>query len=63
MAIGLTPEQAHGSLRLTHGESTTEEDVAYVEKLAGIVERRNMSPLWEDFLKAEERSEECSIVK
>ena len=63
MAIGLTHEQAHGSLRLTLGESTTEEDVAYgVEKLAGIVERRrNMSPLWEDFLKAEERSEKNAL--
>ena len=63
MAIGLTHEQAHGSLRLTLGESTTEEDVAYVvEKLAGIVERRrNMSPLWEDFLKAKERSEKNAL--
>lgn len=57
MAIGLSHEMAHGSLRLTLGESTTEEDIHYVvEKLSGIVERRrNMSPLWEDFIKAQER--------
>ncbi|WMI71180.1 cysteine desulfurase NifS [Aminobacterium sp. MB27-C1] len=58
MAIGLSHEQAHGSLRLSLGESTTKEDIDYVvEKLIGIVERRrNMSPLWEDFIKAQERS-------
>lgn len=58
MAIGLSHEQAHGSLRLSLGESTTKEDIDYVvEKLVGIVERRrNMSPLWEDFIKAQERS-------
>lgn len=54
MAIGLTHEQAHGSLRMTLGEETTEEDIRYVlSTLPGIVERRRaMSPLWEDFLKS-----------
>jgi len=47
MAIGLPHEIAHGSLRLTLGKQTTEEDVDYVlEKLPPIVERlRAMSPL------------------
>lgn len=53
MAIGLSHELAHGSLRLTLGEETTEDDIKYVlETLPGIVERRRaMSPLWEDYLK------------
>lgn len=53
LAIGLPHEIAHGSLRLTLGENSTEEDVDYVLKvIPPIIERlRNMSPLWEDFLK------------
>ncbi len=53
MAIGLSHEQAHGSLRMTLGGETSEEDIRYVlSVLPGIVERRRaMSPLWEDFLK------------
>lgn len=49
MAIGLPHEIAHGSLRLTIGDFTTEEDIDYtVEKLIGIVNRlREMSPLYE----------------
>ncbi len=40
MAIGLSPELAHGSLRLTIGAGTTETDVDYVmEKLPAIVKR------------------------
>jgi len=56
MAIGLSHEQAHGSLRMTLGEETTEEDIHYVlSVLPKIVERRrDMSPLWEDFLKGME---------
>ena len=48
LAIGLKPEEVHGSLRLTLGRYTTKEDVSYVvENLTGIVkELRNMSPLW-----------------
>ncbi|MGL5151084.1 MAG: cysteine desulfurase NifS [Clostridium sp.] len=53
LAIGLPHEIAHGSLRLTLGEGSTEEDVDYViDVVPPIIERlRNMSPLWEDFLK------------
>lgn len=49
MAIGLDHETAHGSLRLTLGDFTTEEDIDYViEKLPPIVDRlRQMSPLYE----------------
>ena len=57
LAIGLPHEKAHGSLRLTLGDGSTEEDVKYVlEVLPPIIERlRNMSPLWEDFIKKGER--------
>lgn len=53
LAIGLPHELAHGSLRLTLGDGSTEEDVDYViEVVPPIIERlRNMSPLWEDYLK------------
>lgn len=48
LAIGLKPEQAHGSLRLTVGRMTTEEDINYVNgvipEVVGTL--RNMSPLW-----------------
>jgi cysteine desulfurase len=48
LAIGLPHEIAHGSLRLTLGLDTTEEDIDYVlEKLPGIVQvLRDMSPLY-----------------
>jgi len=47
-AIGLKPEEVHGSLRLTLGKGNTEEDVSYVAGvLPDIVEKlRKMSPLW-----------------
>jgi len=46
-AIGLKAEEAHGSLRVSMGRFTTEEDVDYfLEKLPGVIERlRKMSPL------------------
>ncbi len=49
LSIGLVHEIAHGSLRLTLGASTTEEDVDYtVNQLVSIVDRlRKMSPLYE----------------
>ena len=55
MSLGLTHEIAHGSLRLSLSDYTTKDDIDYViEKLPPIVERlRNMSPLYEDFLKGE----------
>lgn len=48
LAMGIPHEVAHGSLRMTVGVSTTEEDTAYVaESLGEIVDRlRAMSPLW-----------------
>ena len=53
LAIGLPHELAHGSLRLTLGAGSTQEDVDYVlEVTPPIIERlRNMSPLWDDFIK------------
>lgn len=53
LAIGLPYEIAHGSLRLTINEEITKEDIDYVvENLKAIIERlRNMSPLYEDFIK------------
>ena len=53
LAIGLPHEIAHGSLRLTLSEETTKEDIDYVvDALKDIVEKlRNMSPLYEDFIK------------
>lgn len=57
LAIGLPHERAHGSLRLTIGDGTTEEDIDYViEVVPPIIQRlRDMSPLWEDYLKKGER--------
>lgn len=53
LAIGLPHEIAHGSLRLSVGEDTTEEEVDYVLKaIPPIIERlRMMSPLYEEVLK------------
>ncbi len=53
LAIGLPHEIAHGSLRLTLSEETTKEEIDYVvDCLKEIVQNlRNMSPLYEDFLK------------
>ena len=59
LAIGLPHETAHGSLRLTLNEEITKEDIDYVtDSLKEIVaELRSMSPLYEDFKKAEERAQ------
>ena len=53
LAIGLSHEIAHGSVRFTLSEDTTEEDIDYtVDTLKDIVGRlRSMSPLYEDFVK------------
>ena len=53
LAIGLPHEIAHGSLRLTLSEETTLEDIDFtVDQLKKIVARlREMSPLYEDFVK------------
>ncbi|MBU4562469.1 aminotransferase class V-fold PLP-dependent enzyme, partial [bacterium] len=52
LAIGLPPEIAHGSLRLTLGKDNTEEEIDYViDILPGIIEKlRALSPFqgnWE----------------
>ena len=49
LAIGLPHEIAHGSLRLSIGEDTTDEEIEYViSSLPPIIERlRTMSPLYE----------------
>ena len=48
LALGLDPAEAHGSIRLTLGRSSSKEDVEYVSNvLPDIVQNlRNMSPLW-----------------
>lgn len=58
LAIGVPHELAHGSLRLTLGEKTTEEDIDYVLKvLPPIIQRlRNMSPLWDEFIKKQDKA-------
>ncbi len=57
LATGLKHEEAHGSVRLTLGLDTKEEDVDYViEKLPSIIERlRSMSPLYADYVCTKER--------
>lgn len=53
MAIGLPHEIAHGSLRLTIGDFTTEDDIDYIiEHLPAVIERlRSMSPLYDQAMK------------
>ncbi|MDR2529268.1 MAG: cysteine desulfurase NifS [Synergistaceae bacterium] len=48
MALGLTHEEAHGSLRLTLGRGTSDAQIDYVlDVLPQIVaKRREMSPIW-----------------
>lgn len=48
MAIGLSHEVSHGSLRVTLGRFNTEEEVNYIiETLPKVVEKlRSMSPVW-----------------
>lgn len=55
LAIGLPHEIAHGSLRLSISEDTTEEDVDYILKVVPeVVKRlRSWSPLWERICKDE----------
>ena len=53
LAIGLPHEIAHGYLRLTLGEETSREDIDYtVDAVKEIVKKlREMSPLYEDYMK------------
>ncbi len=55
LAIGLKHEEAHGSLRMTLSEENTKEELdEVVEALKAIVSRlREMSPLYEDFVKSQ----------
>lgn len=57
LAIGLPHEIAHGSLRLSLGAGNTEEEIDYaIETVGKVVTRlREMSPLWDDFLKKGEK--------
>jgi cysteine desulfurase len=51
LAIGLPHEIAHGSLRMTIGRSTTQEDIDFaIDSLKTTLENlRSMSPLYEDY--------------
>lgn len=59
LAIGLPHEIAHGSLRLTLTEENTGEEMDYVvDNLKEIVARiREMSPLYEDFLRHKKKDD------
>lgn len=48
LAIGLNPEEAHGSLRLTLGRENTEEEIRYVTNVLPVIinKLRKISPLW-----------------
>lgn len=52
LAIGRPHEVAHGSLRLSLGEDTTEEDIDYLIKSVTevVTYLRNMSPFWRDLV-------------
>lgn len=56
LSIGLPHEVAHGSLRLSICEETTDEDIDYMaQTIPPVVERlREMSPLWERIVEGEE---------
>ena len=58
LAIGLKHEVAHGSLRLTISEDTTDEDVEHILKTVPEVVNhlREMSPLWEEMMIAEQKA-------
>ena len=48
LAMGMPHETAHGSLRLTLGDDTTEDDIDYVLEVLPeiVVKLRKMSPLY-----------------
>ncbi len=54
LAIGLPHEIAHGSLRLTLSDETTKEDIDFTVDVIRetVAKLRNMSPLYEDFIKS-----------
>ena len=49
LALGLKHEVAHGSLRLSISDETTDEDIDYI--LEVVKRLRDMSPLWEKMMK------------
>lgn len=53
LAIGLPHEIAHGSMRLSFSEETSEEDIDYIAKVVPevVTYLRNMSPLWDKIKK------------
>ena len=53
ISMGIPHEKALGSVRLSLSHDNTEEDVDYIlETLPPIIQRlRDMSPMWEDFIK------------
>ena len=55
LAIGLSHEVAHGSLRISIGRYNTKYEIDYlIDSLVEIVGRlREMSPLWEKFIEEE----------
>lgn len=57
LALGLCHEVAHGSLRLTISDWTTEEDVDHIIASVKevIAQTREMSPLWEDIQKGKKQ--------
>lgn len=57
LAIGLPHEKAHGSLRLTLSEENTREEMDYVVSVIKetVTYLRNMSPLYEDFVKKQRK--------
>ena len=58
MALAMVCLLAHGSLRLTLSEDSTKEEMDIVaEEVKTIVQRlRDMSPLYEDFLKSQKNN-------
>ena len=55
LSIGLSHEVAHGSLRVSINEETSDEDVEHIiASVPPIIERlRAMSPMWEHMQKGE----------
>ena len=64
LSIGLPHEIAHGSLRLSINEETTDEDIDYIlSVIPNVVKRlRAMSPLWETIRKNEGLDEDGNKI-
>lgn len=54
LAMGIPVEFAHGTIRFSLGKYSTREEIDYVlEVIPKVIENlRNMSPLWDEFIKA-----------